>query len=43
MLGETLANFELAHRMIKEAIQVYNEERPHLSLNFATPAERQAA
>lgn len=43
LLGETLANFEIARRMVKEAVQVYNEERPHLSLNYATPSERHAA
>lgn len=43
LLGETLASFEVAYKMVKQAVRIYNEERPHLSLNYATPTERHAA
>lgn len=37
MLGETLANYDVALKMVKQSIEVYNNERPHLSLNYQTP------
>jgi transposase InsO family protein len=42
-LGETIVSYEVAHSMVKESIQIYNEERPHLSLNYETPDQRHAA
>lgn len=39
LLGETLASFKIAQQMVAEAIHIYNSERPHLSLNYQTPAE----
>jgi len=38
LLGEQLASFDVAHNQVKEAIQIYNNERLHLSLNYQTPA-----
>ena len=43
LLGETLASYEIAQSMVKESIQIYNQERPHLSLNYETPEQRHAA
>ena len=43
MLGDTLAGYEIAVKMVKESIQSYNGERPHLSLNYETPNQRHAA
>ena len=43
MLGDTLASYEVAVNMLKESIQIYNQERPHLSLNYETPNQRHAA
>jgi transposase InsO family protein len=43
MLGETLASYKVAANMVKESIQIYNQERPHLSLNYKTPEQRHAA
>jgi len=39
MLGETLTSFEVAQQLVVEAIQIYNSERPHMSLNYQTPDE----
>jgi transposase InsO family protein len=38
LLGDQLASFEVAEQLVKEAIQIYNEERLHLSLDYQTPA-----
>lgn len=43
LLGEVLASFEVAQKLVAEAIQIYNEERLHLSLNYQTPATVHAA
>ncbi len=43
MLGETLRNYEIAKRLVKESIWIYNEERPHLSLDYDKPSMRHAA
>ena len=43
MLGETLASYELARQMVAEAVDIYNNERPHQSLKYATPSMRHAA
>ena len=43
LLGETLASYEIAESMVKESIKIYNQERPHLSLNYETPEQRHAA
>lgn len=38
LLGERLPSFEVAKELAKDSIQIYNEERLHLSLNYQTPA-----
>jgi len=43
MLGETLASYEVASEMVREAINIYNEERPHQSLGYEKPSVRHAA
>ncbi len=43
MLGDTFKTPEQAHGAIKEAIQTYNEDRPHMSLNYMTPNQKYAA
>ncbi len=43
MLGETLASFAIAQKMTAQAIKIYNEERPHLSLNYEIPSRKHAA
>lgn len=39
LLGETLTSFKIAQQGVAEAVQIYNAERPHLSLNYQTPDE----
>lgn len=43
LLGQTLVNFNVAKKMVKQAIEIYNNERPHLSLNYDTPSVRHVA
>jgi transposase InsO family protein len=43
LLGETLQNYEVAQKMVKQAVHIYNYERPHLSINYQKPAQRHAA
>lgn len=43
LLGEVLSSYEVAKKLVAEAIQIYNEERLHLSLNYQTPAMVHAA
>jgi len=40
MLGEELPSYECAKRMVKEAVEIYNNERLHMSLGYATPAQK---
>ncbi len=42
-LGETFADKVSARRAITEAVTIYNWERPHLALNYQTPAAKHAA
>ena len=37
-MGHTMPSLKVAKMMIKEAVHIYNNERPHLSLNFQKPA-----
>lgn len=37
MLGDKLISVELAKELVPEAIQIYNDERPHLKLGYKTP------
>jgi transposase InsO family protein len=43
LLGECLASIDLAEKMVKDAIEIYNNERLHLSLNYQTPAMKHQA
>jgi len=43
MLGETLASYEVACQMVKEAIYIYNTKRPHQSLGYGKPSVRHVA
>ena len=43
MLGQKLSSFAVAKELVDESIYIYNHERPHLSLNYQTPAMRHAA
>jgi transposase InsO family protein len=38
-LGKTLPSLEVAQKMVKQAVDIYNNERPHFSLNLNKPAE----
>ena len=37
MLGEKLQSFEVAKELVKESIQIYNNERLHMSIDYQTP------
>lgn len=43
MLGEKLQSFQHAFNLTKQAIQTYNDQRLHTSLNYQTPAVTYAA
>ena len=43
LLDETFADFYSAQRAVNEAIETYNNVRPHLSLNYLTPSLKYAA
>ena len=43
MLGETLQTVAVAKRMVKEAIETYNEYRLHTSIDYMTPEKKHAA
>jgi putative transposase len=43
LLGETLLSYKVARKMVKQSVEIYNNERPHLSLNYETPQARHAA
>ncbi|MCH2490862.1 MAG: integrase core domain-containing protein, partial [Flavobacteriales bacterium] len=36
-LKQTIKNTNLAKKMIKKAVAIYNDKRPHLSLGLKTP------
>lgn len=36
-LGETLQSKEMARILVKEAVQTYNQNRPHMALGYCTP------
>ena len=38
-LGGTMASFKVAKELVREAIELYNNKRLHLALNYRTPAE----
>jgi transposase InsO family protein len=43
LLDETLASVDVAKQLVPDSIQIYNNERLHLSLNYQTPAMKHAA
>jgi len=43
LLGETWNNFEHARQAVAEAVDTYNNLRPHMSLKFCTPNEKHQA
>ena len=36
-LGKTIPNLKTAQKMVKQAIEIYNKQRRHYSLNMKTP------
>jgi putative transposase len=38
-MGNALPDLEVAQKMIKQAVEIYNNERPHFSLNLSKPTE----
>ncbi len=42
MLGDKLASHEVARKMVEEAIEIYNRERLHTSLDYMTPEQKYA-
>lgn len=43
LLGETYSSPEEAGRSVKEAIETYNQYRPHMSIEYMTPNQKYAA
>ncbi len=43
LLGEGFKTKEQAYRAVEEAIKTYNEDRPHMSINYLTPVQKYAA
>jgi len=43
LLGECLPSFEIARKMVKQAVEIYNNERLHMSINYMIPAQKFAA
>lgn len=43
MLGETFTAEDILYQAVDEGIKLYNELRPHLSLNYLTPEQKYAA
>ena len=42
MLGQELPSYETAKKIVKEAIETYNNERIHMSIEYKTPAQKHA-
>ena len=40
MLGDMLPSYEIARQMVEEAVQIYNEERLHMSIGYVTPQQK---
>ena len=36
-LGKTIPNLKTAQKMVKQAVEIYNNQRRHYSLKFKTP------
>jgi transposase InsO family protein len=43
LLGEKLQSFQVAKKLVRESIKIYNEQRLHTSLDYQTPEYRHAA
>lgn len=43
MLGEKLQSFKVAKKMVREAVNTYNNERLHMALDYKTPEWKYAA
>ncbi len=43
LLGECLPSFSIARKIIQEAVEIYNNQRLHMSINYMTPAQKFAA
>lgn len=43
LLGECLPSYAMAGMMVKEAVNIYNNERLHMSIDYMTPAQKFAA
>ena len=43
MLGEVLPSFSVALKAVKDAVNIYNNERRHVSLEYLTPQAKHAA
>ena len=43
MLGETLILYKVAKGMVKEAIDIYNKDRLHMSLDYMIPEQAHAS
>jgi transposase InsO family protein len=43
LLGECLPSYVMACKMVKEAVNIYNNERLHMSIDYMTPAQKFAA
>ena len=43
LLGETLQSHQVARKMVRQAIDIYNNERPHMAIDYDKPAQRHAA
>ena len=42
-LGETFKNFAIAEKAVNQAVKLYNNLRPHMSIGYLTPEEKYAA
>ena len=43
LLGERLSSFTVAKKLVQQSIRIYNEQRPHMSLDYSTPELKYAA
>ena len=43
MLGERLNSHAIARNMVSEAVEIYNEERLHMNIDYQTPSQKHAA
>ena len=42
-LGKTLPSLKIAQKMVKQAVEIYNNERPHFSLKLTKPSQAHIA